>query len=98
MAQFPEPHSSKMSSSQETKTRVAIVGSGVAGLAAFWALHRSSESMVKAHLYEKHDDFGGHVVSTRWEDTTASVDVAFSLFNKQTYRNISHKTIVHALH
>jgi predicted NAD/FAD-binding protein len=87
-----------MSSSQETRTRVAIIGSGVAGLAAFWALHRSSENMVEAHLYEKHDDFGGHVVSTLWEDTNACVDVAFSLFNKQTYRNTSHKPIIHALH
>jgi protoporphyrinogen oxidase len=45
--------------------RVAIVGSGVSGLAALWALNQSAENEV--HIFEAQDYTGGHVQTVYWQ-------------------------------
>jgi predicted NAD/FAD-binding protein len=71
--------------------RVAIVGSGVSGLAALWALNQSTENEV--HIFEAQDYIGGHVQTVYWQtqrgdkrEKRIPVDLAFSLFNEATYR------------
>lgn len=66
--------------------RIAIVGSGISGLAAFWALNKD---IYEVHLYECNDYFGGHSHSVQWKDTNVFVDTGFTLFNDTTYRENS---------
>jgi predicted NAD/FAD-binding protein len=63
--------------------RVAVVGSGIAGLAAARAL--SSHAQVT--LYESENWFGGHAhtVDITLEGTTHGVDTGFLVFNERTY-------------
>jgi predicted NAD/FAD-binding protein len=63
--------------------RVAVVGSGIAGLSAAWALSR------KAHvtLFEAGAYFGGHThtVDIELEGISHGVDTGFLVFNERTY-------------
>jgi len=63
--------------------RVAIVGSGIAGLAAAHEL--AAEAQVT--LYEAGDYFGGHThtVDVTLDGITAGVDTGFLVFNHRTY-------------
>lgn len=79
-------------------TRVAVIGGGVSGLAAFWALENKArealsedsedEHVYEAHLYEGSDYLGGHARSVPWRDTGILIDVGFALFNPATYRKV----------
>ncbi|KAH9841479.1 uncharacterized protein C8Q71DRAFT_331646 [Rhodofomes roseus] len=66
--------------------KVAVVGSGVAGLAATWVLNEYSEHEV--HLYEA-DRIGGHAntVSFTIAGEVVDVDTGFIVFNPTTYPN-----------
>jgi predicted NAD/FAD-binding protein len=70
-----------------TKKRVAIVGSGVAGLAAAWALNEYSPHDVV--LYEAADYVGGHThtVTFKKGDKETPVDSGFIVANTATYPN-----------
>lgn len=71
------------------RKKVAIVGSGVAGIGALWALNRSPHDV---HLFEASDRLGGHtntVDFVKGEHTT-KVDTGFIVMNKATYRTSSH--------
>jgi uncharacterized protein len=68
--------------------KVAVVGSGIAGLAAVHALHPHTE----VTLFEAGDYFGGHThtVDVRLPDrsgtlVTHGVDTGFLVFNERTY-------------
>jgi uncharacterized protein len=63
--------------------RVAVVGSGIAGLAAARALL----SRAQVTLYESDDWFGGHAhtVDVTLEGKTHGVDTGFLVFNERTY-------------
>ncbi len=63
--------------------RVAVVGSGIAGLSAAWAL--SSQAHVT--LFEAGDYFGGHThtVDIELEGQSHGVDTGFLVFNERTY-------------
>jgi predicted NAD/FAD-binding protein len=63
--------------------RIAIVGSGIAGLAAARGLARSAG----VTLYEAGDHFGGHThtVDITLERRTHGVDTGFLVFNERTY-------------
>lgn len=64
--------------------RVAVVGSGVAGLTAAWVLQRSAE----VTLYEADDRLGGHAHThdlLRRDGSTVAVDTGFIVHNERTY-------------
>jgi predicted NAD/FAD-binding protein len=67
--------------------RIAIIGSGVSGLAALWSLKDTEHEV---HLYESQDYFGGHTQTVEWKNLhgngMTNVDIAFTLFNRLTYR------------
>jgi predicted NAD/FAD-binding protein len=66
------------------RRRVAVVGSGVAGLTAAWALHRTAD----VTLYETADRLGGHADThdvTGASGTTVAVDTGFIVHNRRTY-------------
>ncbi|ESK85916.1 amine oxidase [Moniliophthora roreri MCA 2997] len=72
--------------------KVAVVGSGVSGLAATWALNEFSDHEV--HLYEADSRPGGHANTVTYTKPGASkdresidVDTGFIVFNPCTYPN-----------
>lgn len=87
--------------------RVAIVGSGVSGLAALWTLQqqqkqkqqRDEEDEIETHLYEADDRVGGHTLTVPWRNLSKAggvtmVDIAFTLYNKLTYRVFFRSVII----
>lgn len=67
--------------------RVAIIGSGIAGMGAAWALHRDHEIT----LYEKEPRPGGHshTVDIDYDGTTIPVDTGFIVYNELNYPNLT---------
>lgn len=65
--------------------RIAIVGSGIAGLTAAWHLHRQHDIT----LFEANDYIGGHsaTVDVDWQGARYAVDTGFIVFNDWTYPN-----------
>ncbi|CAK4034683.1 amine oxidase like [Lecanosticta acicola] len=68
------------------RKKVAIVGSGCAGLGAAWALQNSD---YEVHILEKSDRLGGHTNTQYWHhgDQTVPVDTGFIVMNSATYPN-----------
>lgn len=66
--------------------RVAVIGSGVAGLATAWAL----SSRVDVTLFEAEPRLGGHAhtVDVDVDGRPLSVDTGFLVFNDRTYPNL----------
>lgn len=73
-------------SSHAPRRKVAIVGSGCAGLGAAWALR---ESDCEVHLFEKSAKLGGHTNTQTWHHNEKSVpvDTGFIVMNAATYPN-----------
>lgn len=67
--------------------RIAIVGSGIAGMGAAWALHRDHEIVV----YEKDCRIGGHshTVDVDYDGTRIPVDTGFIVYNELNYPNLT---------
>ncbi|KAK4667156.1 hypothetical protein QC763_306710 [Podospora pseudopauciseta] len=68
------------------RKKVAVVGSGVAGIGALWALNRSPHDV---YIFEAADRLGGHantVEFTRGKYKTL-VDAGFMVMNEATYPN-----------
>jgi predicted NAD/FAD-binding protein len=67
--------------------RVAIIGTGIAGLGCAHFLHRRFDLT----LYEKNDYAGGHsnTVSVTEENRSVPVDTGFMVFNEVTYPNLT---------
>lgn len=65
--------------------RIAIIGSGIAGLTAAHLLHKNHDITV----YEANDYIGGHAntVQVTENDTTLDIDTGFIVFNDWTYPN-----------
>jgi uncharacterized protein len=63
--------------------RIAVVGSGIAGLASAWLLSRAHE----VHLFEANDYLGGHTHthSIELQDRRYRVDTGFIVHNPQHY-------------
>jgi predicted NAD/FAD-binding protein len=68
------------------KKRVAIVGSGCAGLGAAWALQNTDHEV---HIFEKSDRLGGHTNTQTFThgDHSTPVDTGFIVMNSATYRS-----------
>ena len=66
--------------------RIAVIGSGIAGLSAAWLLSRAH----KVTLFEANDYLGGHThtVDVTLDGITAPVDTGFLVFNERTYPNL----------
>lgn len=66
---------------------IAIVGSGISGLGAAWALHPHNEITV----YEAASRIGGHsnTVDVPTPDGVTSVDTGFIVYNEKTYPNLT---------
>lgn len=69
-----------------TRRRVAVVGSGISGLAAAWAL----ADLADVVLYEADSHFGGHAhtVDLALDGVSHGVDTGFLVFNHATYPNL----------
>jgi len=65
--------------------RVAIIGSGVTGLGALYALRNTPHEV---HLYESADRLGGHTntVAYKHNNRSVNVDTGFIVMNSATYR------------
>lgn len=63
--------------------RIAVVGSGIAGLSAAWAL----APLARVTLFEAGRHFGGHshTIDVRLQGVRHGVDVGFLVFNHRTY-------------
>ncbi len=68
--------------------RVAVIGSGIAGLSAAWLLHREYD----VTLLEKDNRFGGHAhtveVKQNQYNTSTAVDTGFIVYNTLNYPNL----------
>jgi predicted NAD/FAD-binding protein len=66
--------------------KVAVIGSGVSGLGAAYALRHTH----KVALYEKDDRLGGHAntVTIDYEGARIDVDTGFIVFNDRNYPNL----------
>jgi predicted NAD/FAD-binding protein len=66
--------------------RVAVIGSGVAGLGAAWALSRVHD----VTLYESDERLGGHANTVEIEDAgrRVAVDTGFIVYNPHNYPNL----------
>ncbi len=63
--------------------KIAVVGSGISGLAAAWLLDRRHE----VHLIEKRARLGGHTntIGHRSDGRRLALDTGFIVFNERTY-------------
>lgn len=70
----------------EDRKRVAVVGSGSAGIAALWALNRSYHDV---YLFESGSRLGGHTNTVKWRNGKyeTNVDTGFIVLNTATYPN-----------
>ncbi|MDX5363952.1 MAG: FAD-dependent oxidoreductase [Pseudazoarcus pumilus] len=66
--------------------RIAVVGSGIAGLASAWLLARKA----RVTLFEAGSYFGGHTntVDVELDGQAFGVDTGFLVFNERTYPNL----------
>ena len=67
--------------------RIAIIGTGISGLGAAWALHRDHDIVV----YEARGRIGGHshTVDVRSGTNTVPVDTGFIVYNEVTYPHLT---------
>ena len=67
--------------------RVAIVGSGIAGLGSAWLLAKAGHAVT---VFEANDYLGGHThtVDVTLDGVTAPVDTGFLVFNDRTYPHL----------
>ena len=66
--------------------RIAIIGSGITGLGAAYALRDTAE----VTLFEARDRAGGHAhtIDVDYEGTPLAVDVGFIVYNHTNYPNL----------
>ncbi|WP_420405335.1 NAD(P)/FAD-dependent oxidoreductase [Nisaea sp.] len=66
--------------------RIAVVGSGIAGLGAAWLL----SSRYQVTVYEANDRLGGHsnTVTVDYDGEAVPVDTGFIVYNEATYPNL----------
>lgn len=72
--------------SDEIKERIAVIGTGIAGMTAAWLLATRYDVTV----YEKNDYIGGHshTIDVNYEGAQIAVDTGFIVYNHQTYPHL----------
>nr|POE54187.1 hypothetical protein CFP56_63490 [Quercus suber] len=80
------PSSSVNMSPSVARRKVAIVGSGCAGMGAAWALKGTEYDI---HVFEKSSEIGGHTNTQPFHHggKTTPVDTGFIVMNSETYPN-----------
>lgn len=75
-----------MSVSPIRRKKIAVIGSGISGLACAWLLNRAHD----VTLYEKDDRLGGHsnTVNLMLDDRPVAVDTGFIVYNPLNYPNL----------
>ena len=70
--------------------RIAVIGSGIAGLSCAWLLARYAAGAHQVTLFEENDYLGGHTntVDATVDGITYPVDTGFLVFNDWTYPNL----------
>ena len=72
--------------------RIAIVGSGISGNAAAWALTQplGNDPANEVVVYERRNRVGGHscTVDIDYDGTPMNVDVGFIVYNERNYPNL----------
>jgi predicted NAD/FAD-binding protein len=70
------------------RKKVAIIGSGSAGIGALWALNRTHHDV---YMYEAADRLGGHTNTVDFQvgKYKTAVDTGFIVLNTATYRSSS---------
>ena len=73
------------STQQNRRKRIAIIGTGCAGLGAAWGLQNSEHDVT---LFEKAERLGGHTNTQKWvhNGLETPVDTGFIVMNSATYR------------
>ncbi|MEO1019358.1 MAG: FAD-dependent oxidoreductase, partial [Pseudomonadota bacterium] len=66
--------------------RIAVVGTGISGLATAWMLSKKYD----VRVFEKSDRLGGHSNTVRidYDDTPLNVDTGFIVYNERNYPNL----------
>ena len=69
------------------RSRIAVIGAGVSGLGAAWALRDVHD----VTLFEKRDRLGGHAntVTIDYDGSSIDVDTGFIVFNTLNYPNLT---------
>jgi predicted NAD/FAD-binding protein len=72
--------------------RIAVIGSGISGLASAWLLSRRHE----VHLFEKRERLGGHTHTVRHavDGRRLPLDTGFIVYNEATYPNLTRALAV----
>src|SRR5262245_35817192 len=67
--------------------RIAVVGTGIAGMSAAWLLSQGHDVTV----YEREGRLGGHsnTVTVNTADGAIPVDTGFIVYNEKTYPNLT---------
>ena len=70
--------------------KIAVVGSGISGLACAWLLARHSAGAHQVTLYEQDTRLGGHTntIDVMVAGRTHPVDTGFLVYNDWTYPNL----------
>ena len=70
--------------------KIAVIGSGIAGISAAWLLSQHADEAHCVTLFEQNDYLGGHTntVDVTLDGMTYPVDTGFLVFNDWTYPNL----------
>ena len=70
--------------------KIAVIGSGIAGLSCAWLLERHAEGAHQVTLFEQNGYLGGHTntVDITIDGISFPVDTGFLVFNDWTYPNL----------
>jgi predicted NAD/FAD-binding protein len=81
-----EPNPSSMASPLPRRRKIAVVGSGIAGLMSAWELTRLSRTL-EVTVFESSERCGGHAhtVDITLDGITHGVDTGFLVYNPKTY-------------